>query len=199
MDEKHTTAVVQRYLDDLAGIDGASSAAPIVHELLARAVRRLQILCASLLHRAYPRLARPPVNLQTDEVLSAVVERLFKALKQARPSTVLQFFALAGQHIRWELNDLARRLDKKIPATALDEKTLSAPQSSDSGLSPVAVRILDAIEQLPEDEREVFNLVRIQGMNQVEVAELLDVSAKTVQRRLHRGLTLLSDKLTDLQ
>jgi hypothetical protein len=27
-----------------------------------------------------------------------------------RPQTVRQFFALVNQHLRWELNDLARRL-----------------------------------------------------------------------------------------
>jgi RNA polymerase sigma-70 factor (ECF subfamily) len=199
MTEKHTTAAVQYYLDDLAGIEGHSPAAPIIRELLARAVRRLQTLSASILYRSYPRLAHPPLNLQTDEVLSAVVERLLKALNEARPTTVLQFFALASQHIRWELNDLARRLDRKMLETSLDETSLPAPESSTSGLGPVAVRMLDAIEQLPEDEREVFNLVRIQGMDQVEVADLLGVSTKTVQRRLHRSLMTLSDNLADLQ
>jgi RNA polymerase sigma-70 factor (ECF subfamily) len=40
-----------------------------------------------------------------------VVERLLKALRAARPETVRQFFALAAQHMRWELDDLARRLE----------------------------------------------------------------------------------------
>jgi RNA polymerase sigma-70 factor (ECF subfamily) len=44
----------------------------------------------------------------------------------------------------------------------------------------------------------VFNLVRIQGMTQSEAAEVLDVSPKTIQRRLNRGLVLLADKLGDL-
>src|ERR1700724_1778551 len=113
MDEECTTSAVQRYLDDLAG-DGAAQ--PVVRALLDRAVRRLHQLCATLLHRSYPRLTRPPFNLQADEMLSAVVERLLKALREARPETVRQFFALAGQHMRWELNDLARRLDGQ-PAT----------------------------------------------------------------------------------
>ena len=52
-----------------------------------------------------------PLNLQAEEMLSAVVERLLKALREARPATVRQFFALASQHMRWELNDMARRLD----------------------------------------------------------------------------------------
>ena len=69
---------------------------------------------------------------------------------------------------------------------------MPAAQSSGSTLGPDGRRILEAIEELPEDEREVFGLVRIQGMTQAEVAELLGVSSKTVQRRLNRGLLLLS-------
>src|SRR5262245_29861805 len=109
MDEEHTSAAVQRYLDALAG---DASAEPVVRALLDRAVRRLHLLCASLLHRTYPRLTRPPLNLQAEELLGAVVERLLKALREARPATVRQFFALAGQHMCWELNGLARRLDE---------------------------------------------------------------------------------------
>src|SRR5262245_53346171 len=109
MAEERTTAVVQHYLDELAG---DAPAEPVVRALLDRAVRRLQQLCATLLYRGYPRLTRPPVNLQVDELLGAVVERLLKALREARPGTVRQFFALAGQHMRWELNDLARRFDE---------------------------------------------------------------------------------------
>lgn len=110
MDEQHTTAVVQRYLDELAG---GAPAEPVVRALLDQAVRRLHHLCASLLYRRYPRLTRPPLNVQADEMLGAVTERLLKALREARPANVRQFFALAGQHTRWELNDLARRLDEQ--------------------------------------------------------------------------------------
>src|SRR5436309_6995129 len=108
MAEEHTTAAVQRYLDELAG---DAPAEPVVRALLDRAVRRLELLCANFLRRSYPRLTRPPLNLQPDDVLGGVVERLLKALRAVRPQTVRQFFALANQHMRWELNDLARRLD----------------------------------------------------------------------------------------
>src|SRR5262245_4618170 len=111
MPEENTTASVQRYLDELTG---AAPAAPTVRPPLNRAFLRPQRLCATLLHHDYPRLTHPPLNLQTDELLSAVVERLLKALRQARPPTVRDFFALAGQHMRWELSDLARRLDKQL-------------------------------------------------------------------------------------
>ena len=196
MSDEHTTAVVQRYLDELAG---DSPAEPIVRALLDRAVRRLHLLCATLLYRSYPRLAQPPLNLQADELLGAVAERLLKALREARPRTVRQFFALANQHMRWELNDLARRLDEQPAAVELREGLVPAPASSASGLTPDGLRMLRAIDELPEDEREVFDLVRIQGMTQAEAAQLLGVSAVTVKRRLSRGLRLLTEQLADLR
>ena len=195
MPEENTTAIVQRCLDELTG---EAPAEPVVRLLLDRAFLRLQRLCATLLYHDYPRLTHPPLNLQTDELLSAVAERLLKALREARPRTVREFFALAGQHMRWELNDLARRLDNQPVAVELREGQFPAPASSDSGLSPDGRRMLEAIDGLPEDEREAFDLVRIQGLTYAEAAELLGVAPKTVQRRLDRGLRLLTERLGDL-
>jgi RNA polymerase sigma-70 factor (ECF subfamily) len=196
MPEENTTAAVQRYLDALAG---GAPAEPIIRALLDRSVRRLQLLCTSLLHRSYPRLTRPPLNLQSDELLDAVVERLLKALREVQPETVRQFFALANQHMRWELNGLVCRLDEQPARVELHEELVPAPLSSSSGLSSDARRMLAAIEGLPEDEREVFDLVRIQGMTQAEAGHVLNVSTKTVQRRLNRAVVLLSEILSDLR
>jgi len=195
MSDEQTTAVVQRYLDELAH----SPAEPVVRELLGRAVRRLHYLCAALLYRSYPRLTQPPLNLQVDELLSAVAERLLKAMREARPQNVRQFFALANQHMRWELNDLARRLDEQPSVMELQEGAVPAPASSGSGLTPNGRRMLEAIDSLPDDEREAFGLVRVQGMTQTEAARVLGVATVTVKRRLNRGLRLLAEKLADLQ
>ena len=196
MVEEPTTAVVQRYLDALAGDAPAEQA---VRALLDRAVGRLQHLCAALLYRSYPRLAQPPLNLQADELLGAVVERLLKALREARPANPRQFFALASQHMRWELNEMARRLDERPAAVELREGLLPTPPSSGSGLTPDSRRMLAAIADLPEEEREAFDLVRIQGLTQAEAAQVLGVSAATVNRRLNRGLQLLLEALDDLR
>src|SRR3954466_3415729 len=148
MDDERTTAVVERYLDELAG---DSPAEPVVRAMLDRAVRRLHLLCATLLHRSYPRLTRPPLNMETDELLGAVAERLLKALREARPRTVRQLFAMANQHMRWELNDLARRLDDQTAAVELCEGLVPAPATSGSSLTPEGRRMLQAIGDLPED------------------------------------------------
>jgi len=130
--EDQTTAVVQRYLDELAGD-----------------------------------------SLQANEVLDAVEERVLKALRAARPRTVRELFALASRHMRRELNDLARRLDEQPAVAELRAGLVWAPASSVSGLSP-------------DGEREVFDLLRIQGMKQAEAAQVLGVSAVTVKPRLSR-------------
>jgi RNA polymerase sigma-70 factor (ECF subfamily) len=195
MSAEHTSAAVQRYLDALAGDQPAE---PIVRALLDRSVRRLQLLCRNLLYRKYRRLTLPPVNLQPEEMLDAVVERLLKAMRSVRPQTVRQFFALVNQHMRWELNDVARRLDEQPTSVEVREDLVAAPGSSGSELSPDGRRMLEAIDELPEEEREVFGLVRIQGLTQIDAAALLGVSLRTLQRRLNRALLLLADELGDL-
>ena len=108
-----TTLAVQHYLEQLTKVQGSAPAEPIIRALLARAVDRLHLLCAGMLHRNYPRLTRGPVNLNSEEMLGAVVARLIQAMQKVRPQTVRQFFALASQHMRWELNELARQLDER--------------------------------------------------------------------------------------
>jgi RNA polymerase sigma-70 factor (ECF subfamily) len=196
MSEHPTTAVVQRYLDALAE---EAPADPLIRALLDRAVGRLQMLCGNMLFRSYPRLTRPPLGLQTDEVLGAVVERLLKAMRAVRPRTVREFFALANQHISWELNELARRLDEQPADVELREELVPAVASSGSGLTPDARRILAAIDGLPADAREAFYLVRVQGLMQGEAAEVLGVSIRTVQRRLDRAVWALAERLEDLR
>jgi RNA polymerase sigma-70 factor (ECF subfamily) len=92
-----------------------------------------------------------------------VVGRLPEPRHSARPATARQFFVLACRHMRWELNELARRLGKQR-----------------------------------QDEREAFDLVRIQGTSPYEAADVLEVLVRTVNRRLHRGLQLLAATLGDL-
>ena len=199
MDGPRTTIAIQGYLNELAGVRGDAPAEPIVRKLLTAAADRLHQLCGALLYRSYPRLTRAPLNLRSEEMLSAVVERLIRALREARPGNVRQFFAIANQHMRWELNDLARRLDERTRAVALGDHVAAHPESSASQLTPVARRMFQAIDDLPEEEREVFSLIRIQGMTHAEVAEMIGVSTKTVQRRLNRSLVLLTEKLGDLR
>src|SRR5262249_32948703 len=84
-------------------------------------------------------------------------------------------------------------------AAQMSEWLVPAPESSGSALSPEGRRMLEAIDSLPEEEREVFELVRVQGLSHPEAAGVLGVSPKTVQRRLNRSLLLPAKELDPLR
>jgi DNA-directed RNA polymerase specialized sigma24 family protein len=94
-------------------------------------------------------------------------------------------------------DDLARRLDDQQDLVELREGLMPAPAGSVSGLTPDGLRMLRAIDELPEDEREVFDLVRAHGKTYPEAAQLLGASAVTVKRRLSRSVRLLAGQLAD--
>ena len=49
----------------------------------------------------------------------------------------------------------------------------------------------NAIEQLPDGQREVFLLNRIEKKTYAEIAEMLEVSVKAVEKRMHKALVRL--------
>ncbi len=56
-------------------------------------------------------------------------------------------------------------------------------------------RIEDAIDLLPEGQREVFLLNRINKMTYAEIAESLGVSQKAIEKRMSKALLKLKDVL----
>jgi RNA polymerase sigma-70 factor (ECF subfamily) len=134
------------------------------------------------------------MGVETDDVLSAIVERLLHATRDVKPSNVRQFFGLANRHIRWELNSLARRLDESPRAGELPEGVVQ-PAITDSGVTPSLAKLLAAIEEMPADEREAFDLVRVQDLSHAEAADVVGVSTKTIQRRLHDATVFLAERV----
>ena len=66
---------------------------------------------------------------------------------------------MVNQHIRWELNDLARRLDEQPAAAALRDDLVPSPATSGSGLSADGLRMLRGIEALPDDVMLTLELI----------------------------------------
>jgi tetratricopeptide (TPR) repeat protein/tRNA A-37 threonylcarbamoyl transferase component Bud32 len=133
--------------------------------------------------------------LWADERLGAVAERMLRA----QPRAVRRLSTPANRHMRWELDDPARRLDNQQAAAELREGLVPAPAGSASGLSPDGLRMFRAIDELPEEERAAFDLVRVHGTTYPEAVQSLGVSAAAVKRRLNRGLRLLAEQLADLR
>ena len=193
---------IQRCLNRLALAAYDADARQIVRELLSVAAEPIGLLCRSTLSRHYPRLVRGPFNLQPDELLGAVVERLIKAMRNVRPKHIREFFALVRKHVRWELNEMARGLDAYQYESLTIDAIAREPQDHEATIeqfSPRGRRILEAINSLPNTDRQIFNLIRVGGMAQADAAEVLGISVRTIQRRLNCIQPQLSRQLGGLQ
>ncbi len=60
-------------------------------------------------------------------------------------------------------------------------------------------QLLAAIEELSPHQREVFLLNRVEGKKYREIAEMLDVSVKTVEKHMSAALRTLKTKLEDFK
>jgi len=63
----------------------------------------------------------------------------------------------------------------------------------------IRARIGDAVEGLPEEQREVFLLRQLQGLAFKEIAEVVGVPSNTVKSRMRYALERLQGLLSDLE
>jgi RNA polymerase sigma-70 factor (ECF subfamily) len=199
MDTADTDARVQYCLNRLARTTDDADAQQVVRELLSVAAGRILMLCGTALRRHYPRLAKGPFNVQPEDLIGAVVERLIKAMRTVLPTHVREFFALTMKHIRWELNEVAREphveRNVRLPYDVIARES----ETGDEHFSPLGHQILKAIRSLAQSDQEIFNLVRLHSMTQRDAAEVLGISERTVERRLKRIMPRLWGELGGIQ
>ncbi len=179
------TTTLQRLLDD-----ASLHRDEVYAELLFRACDRLRVLAGKGL-RGFPALRR---WVETDDVLQQAMLRLHRSLQEVRPSTVGDFFALAGLQIRRELHDLHRH-HFGPEGVGANHHTDGHGKSADDVNGPLLAveddadmpvgwdRFHDLVEALPEDERAVVDCLFLSELTQEETAHVLGVSLRTVKRR----------------
>ena len=88
---------------------------------------------------------------------------------------------------------------ERIVARELAEASLEAPESHGTDAEMLGGEleqvVREAIAALPERCREVFELSRVHGMKYVDIAGLLDISVKTVEKRMGQALSELRERL----
>jgi len=129
---------------------------------------------------------------QTDDIFQNSMLRLQKALERTKVESVRHFFNLAALQIRRELIDTARKHFGPEGIAANHHTDLQAPDESGGSLHAAAdepedlaqwTRFHTLVETLPDDEREVVNLLFYEALTQEEAAHLLGVHVRTVKRR----------------
>ncbi len=171
-------------------------------ELVALACRRLTLLTRKMLDD-YNRLRNWE---ETADISQNAVMRLHRALEQVSPSSPPEFFGLAALKIRQELQDLARhyygrrddargeqRAPDRSPAHAMtgfasdDSQHGAMHESGDATLEPRRLaqwtEFHRVVNELPEKERQVVDLLFYHEMTQEDAAAILEVDPSTVKRR----------------
>jgi RNA polymerase sigma factor (sigma-70 family) len=155
-------------------------------ELIAHSLERLQRLSRKMF-RKYPNLCTLE---QTDDIVQKLVIKLHKMLDELVPEDTAGYFKLASQNLRWVLQDLARSNIAKNKnsgdmSTSVKRNELLNTKDPDGGPSSYAEwsEFYEKIELLPEENKQLFDLLWFQGLSQVEAAKFLKIPLRTLRRR----------------
>jgi RNA polymerase sigma-70 factor (ECF subfamily) len=182
-------AEIQRWLDRLGEGDSRARVA-----LLRCASDHLERLTRKML-RSWERVHRWE---QTPDVMQNALLRLYRALSETRPASVVDFLRLGAMSIRRELQDLAKHYYGPC-GTGANHATPNwqaynihgdAPATWDLGAmeeDPVELAAWTefhaAVAGLPDEELAVFDLLWYQELSQAQAAQLLGISERTLKRR----------------
>ena len=193
---EHTTARIERCLLAVAIGQGRTLAR---NELLQHSVRRIREMVRREMRR-HQGVARWE---QEEDLVQEVLIRVDRAVQDAKPEHVGQFFVIVAQHVRWATVDLIRRYFGPM-GTASRHQTGELPLAQAISGEPArhgesdSLLIHEAVDDLADDLREPWLLYVYAGLTQIVIADLLGVSTKTVQRRLTEAKLKLSEALLSM-
>jgi RNA polymerase sigma-70 factor (ECF subfamily) len=189
------TELIDRQLVRLRQGDSAA-----VNELLDHAAVRLEHLTRKMLG-SFGVVRR---HEQTGDVLQNALIRLTRALQDGVPEDARHFFRLAALQIRRELIDLARHYKGKNPVSIdapEQDRRGGAEEFAPSEHTNDPRRVAEwtefhrLVQELPEKEREVVDLLLYNGLSQQEAAETMQVDVRSVKRYWQRARLSLHEKL----
>lgn len=127
------------------------------------------------------------------DVVQEAYLQLWKKCKDVLPEKAKSFlFTVANNRM---LNDLSR---KKTATDYQKNPSISVNKESPEYLYEEAEymhRLEDALNQLTEDQRATFLMNRVEGKKHQEIADMLGISRKTVEKRIYTSLAKLREKL----
>lgn len=180
----------QRIGDCLSRLRSGDQAAR--EDLIGFASERMREIAHRML-RTFPSVRRWD---ETDDIVQNAALRLDRALRETVPEEVRGLIGLAATQVRRELLDLAKRHRgpesyaanhetnyQRMDGDLLAKVDDAAEQSEPADTLDRWARLHAAAADLPEEEREVFQMCWYLGLKQEEIAKLLDCSIRTVKRR----------------
>lgn len=116
-------------------------------------------------------------------------EIIYEKAKSYLYTVSMRLFLNTKRHDKVKLRfaqEMSGALNEQDPSYLLREKEFG-------------VQLQDAISEMPEGQREVFLMNRIDKMSYAEIAESLDLSVKAIEKRMHLALTFLKTRVKELK
>ncbi len=130
-------------------------------------------------------LAAHPAD--ADDLTQITIERALRARAQWQEGTRLDAWLLRIMRNCWIDTVRARGRTARIMAPEEDGALMGHDPTAQMDARIDLERLMRAMAQLPDEQREVVALVLIDGLGYRETAELLDLPIGTVSSRLVRG------------
>jgi RNA polymerase sigma factor (sigma-70 family) len=156
--------------------------------------------------RLLPGFARVARHERPSDVAQEALMGLWQALHRARPDSERHLLLLAGKKVRETLHDLARKhAGQRHGLGNLESRGDVSPDchpalaAADDVPGPATLddwtRFHHAIDELPDDEREVMHLKWFVGLSEEEAASVLGRSRSTVQRQWGAAKSRINEAL----
>lgn len=129
-----------------------------------------------------------------EEVVQAVFFKLWERRADLQIETSFKAYIYRAVHNAC-LNQIKHEQVKQQHAAYVKATELEGVDEDPVEQKELEQEIGRAIEQLPEKCREVFELNRFEGLKYREVAQMLNISEKTVENQMGKALKLLRTSL----
>jgi RNA polymerase sigma-70 factor (ECF subfamily) len=134
-------------------------------------------------------LARDPAD--ADDLTQATAERALNARAQFQPGTNMAAWSMRIMRNLWADTARQRQRRDRVLAPAEEGERIGAHGSAEASVE--LHYLMQAMDRLPDEQREAVALVMIEGLAYREAAEVLAIPIGTLTSRLVRGRqTLLS-------
>jgi len=154
----------------------------------------------SVFRAHYPHLVRMAESVVRERALAEEIaqEVMLELWRRRESLTVEQSFRAylirstrnrALNHIRHQ-----RIVEREAASAAVDSPSSPSAEEEILGVE-LEQAVRDAIDGLPDNCREIFRLSREHGLRYIEIASAMEISVKTVEKRMGQALAELRERL----
>ena len=131
---------------------------------------------------------------EAKDLVQEVYGKLWEKCKDVSPEKARGYLFVVANNMMKNVLSKKNTAQKHQPHLKPQENTVESPQYIMEG-AEFESKLNNALMALPEEQRVTLLLKRIEGKKQKEIAEMLGISEKAVEKRLYKAMSTLREKL----